>query len=543
MELLKQRGIESDEDIEEFISDKPQRMYDPFLLPDMEAGVDLILSSVNNGEKICIYGDYDCDGVTSTAILYTVLTQLTDKSKVSYHIPSRFSEGYGLNKPALKEIRDNGVDLVVTVDCGSVSVDEVEYAKEIGLKILVTDHHTITDKRADCLLINPARPDSKYPCPYLAGCGVAFKLSQALVSKTGLKKGLLVSLMELEALGPIGDIVPLVDENRALAKYGIRVINTRRRKNLDLLIRTIGLTPGKITAENISYIIVPHINAAGRMKSAYTALKLFITEDDREAAELASELAELNERRKSLQNHIFDEAVNVIEERYKDDKFILVDMGDAHEGVTGIVAGKLKERYYKPAVVLTHTKDGRLKGTGRSVEGVNLYDLLKPNEEFFYTFGGHAGACGFTMKPEALEALRDNLNREAAEIAAVKPALFQKHIEMDMELQPRDISYDFVEQLDVLEPCGCANERPVFGFDAFTSSVGRMGKEGQYLRFNASPGNGRRVTCVCFNDADRVQGVIDQAQGEPVKIIGQLSERLWQGNKYMQMNVMDVVDF
>jgi single-stranded-DNA-specific exonuclease len=540
IELLKKRGIESDEDIEEFISDKPQRMYDPFLLPDMEAGVDLIMSSIKAGEKICIFGDYDADGVTSTAILYTVLTKLTDN--VTYHIPSRFNEGYGLNNKALKQIRDDGVSLVVTVDCGSVSVDEVKYAKEIGLKILVTDHHNIGDSMADCLLINPGRPDSKYPCRYLAGCGVAFKTAQAICQKAGLPKRILVSLMDLAAIGTIGDIVPLVDENRSLAKYGIRVINTGKRRNLNILLQAIGMEPGHVTAENISYVIVPHINAAGRMRSADIALRLFIEKDENEVRKLAEELAECNRKRRELQDEIYDSCVEKIEADYADDPFLLIDMGYAHEGVTGIAAGRLKDHYGKPVVIVTHKKDGTVKGTGRSVKGVDLYDLMSRYDSLYTTFGGHAGACGFTMDENNVDELRDGLVRDTGKIAERNPEYFMKHVDVDLELQPDDFNHDFIKQLDLLEPCGCANEKPVFDFDAFVYDASRMGSDGQYLRFNASPGEGKKVTCVCFNDADRIENVIDEAAGEPLRIAGSLSERVWNGSRYMQFRVMDITE-
>ena len=219
-ELLHKRGIETEADIEEFLSDKPQKTYDPFLLLNMEAGVDLILSSIEEDEKICIYGDYDADGITSTAVLMEVLSNLT--SNLAYYIPSRFEEGYGLNCGALDKIKAAGIDLVITVDCGSVSCAEVEHAKEIGLKILVTDHHTITDKVADCLVINPMQPGCPYPFKHLAGVGVAFKLAQAIAAETGLPKSAVNRTLDLVGVGTIGDIVPLVDENRTLAKYGIR---------------------------------------------------------------------------------------------------------------------------------------------------------------------------------------------------------------------------------------------------------------------------------------------------------------------------------
>ncbi len=277
LELLNKRGIRTEEEIKEFLSDKPQKTYDPFLLLNMEAGVDFILSSIEENERICIYGDYDADGITSTSVLMEVLSKLT--KNLTYYIPSRFEEGYGLNCEALKKIKANGVDLVITVDCGSVSCAEVEYAKEIGLKILVTDHHTITDKQADCLVINPMQPGCPYPFKHLAGVGVAFKLAQALAAETGLPKSVVNRTLDLVGIGTIGDIVPLVDENRTLAKYGIRAINVSQRLGLVKLMEGVSLDKGAVSSENISYIIVPHLNASGRMENAGIAAGLMMGND------------------------------------------------------------------------------------------------------------------------------------------------------------------------------------------------------------------------------------------------------------------------
>ena len=272
LELLNKRGIRTEEDVEEFLSDRPQKTHDPFLLHNMEAGVDLILSVIREGGKICIYGDYDADGITSTVVMMEVLSHLTDK--LTYYIPSRFEEGYGMNKAAVDRIAEMGVSLILTVDCGSVSVDEVNHAKELGMQVLVTDHHTVTDVIADCLVINPNQPDCNYPCPYLAGCGVAFKFCQALIRKAGLPKSILNRTLDVVGIGTIGDIVPLVDENRTLAKYGLRAINTSARKNLKKLIEAVGLHPGQVHAENVSFVIVPHLNAAGRMLHAKLAVEM-----------------------------------------------------------------------------------------------------------------------------------------------------------------------------------------------------------------------------------------------------------------------------
>ena len=397
IQLLHKRGIREQEDIAEFLSPSPRRTYDPFLLKNMEEGVSLILEEAVKGSRICIYGDYDADGITSTTLMLSVLSHITDPGQVDYYIPSRFEEGYGLNRDAIQQISQRGVDLIITVDCGSVSYDEVEYAKELGMKVLVTDHHTVTDTIADCLVINPKQPGCPYPFKNLAGCGVAFKLAQAIQQRADLPKSVINEVLDLVAIGTVGDIMPLVDENRTIVKFGLRILNRVQRAGLARLIEAVSLTPGKITSENISYIIVPHLNASGRIEDASMAVEVLrcAAEPDNEADsdaldEKVARLVNQNIQRKKLQQDTYRSCVEYLQaaageengaEPVKD--FILIRSEDAHEGIAGIVAGKLKETYYRPAVLVTPSGEEKkyLKGTGRSIAGVNLYELLKKNAE------------------------------------------------------------------------------------------------------------------------------------------------------------------
>lgn len=540
IELLHRRGIKTDEEIAEFLSDKPKETYDPFLLPDMEEGVDLILSACDNGEKICIYGDYDADGVTSTVIMTEVLSQLTDN--IIQYIPSRFDEGYGLNKNAIDTIRKAGADLIITVDCGSVSVDEVEYAKSLGMDIMITDHHRIEDKQADTILINPARKDSQYPFSYLAGCGVAFKVAQALTDAAGLPKSKLTEMLDLVALGTIGDIVPLVSENRMLVKYGLRTINTSRRNALKVLIEKTGLKPGQIKCENVSFVLVPHINAAGRMKSAALALKLFLAKDEDKMKQYADELVACNAERKKLQNEVFNRACSEVDSKYSDYDFLLVDLKDAHEGVAGIAAGKLREKYGVPSVIVTDNGDGMYKGTGRSPEGIDLYSLLKNEEEWFTNFGGHAAACGFTMKKEGLEAVRNDLNERAAELRRDDPELFDREAEAELELEPEEVTTEFASQLEMLEPCGRDNERPLVQVSGVPGRLSKMGAEGQFIRFAFDPYQGSG-TCDCtflmFRSAEKYGEVVTEAagNGSRITVIGSMLNHEWNGRTSVQIVV------
>lgn len=534
LELLNKRGICTEEEIKEFLSDKPQKTYDPFLLLNMEAGVDFILSSIEENERICVYGDYDADGITSTSVLMEVLSKLT--KNLTYYIPSRFEEGYGLNCEALKKIKANGVDLVITVDCGSVSCAEVEYAKEIGLKILVTDHHTITDKQADCLVINPMQPGCPYPFKHLAGVGVAFKLAQALAAETGLPKSVVNRTLDLVGIGTIGDIVPLVDENRTLAKYGIRAINVSQRVGLVKLMEGVSLDKGAVSSENISYIIVPHLNASGRMESARIAAGLMMANDQEKVSQGVNKLIECNTERKKIQSDTFEICKNLVEERYKDDCFLVLDLEDAHEGITGIVAGKIKDTYHKPAVIVTPTGEDCLKGTGRSIEGVNIYDLLKENDSLFERFGGHVAACGFTMKRQNLPALRANLNRSMERLLVENPALFKQKLTADMILSASDVNLELIEEMKLLEPFGCENPQPLVQVSLVPEALRRMGASGQYTKFNGRLDDGRELQCVIFKDASEYDEILQRNQ--KISIIGTLGCQSWNGRQYMQITVL-----
>ena len=414
IELLHKRGIYADEDVAEFLSDKPQKTYDPFLLPNMEAGVDLILSEIKKKSKICIYGDYDADGITSTTLMLSVLSKLTPKENLDYYIPSRFDEGYGLNRDAVKTIADRGFNLLITVDCGSVSYEEVEYAKELGMKVVVTDHHTITDVMANCPLINPKHPESIYPFKELSGCGVAFKVAQALQKKSDLPKSVLTEVLDLVAIGTVGDIMPLVDENRTMTKFGMKVLNLGGRDGLRRLIEGTSLKLGELSSENISFVIVPHLNASGRIEDASQAVELLYgnCSDERKDA-IVEDVLKKNQQRRNLQAQTFKDCTLGID---KDNpgNLILINSDEAHEGIAGIVAGKIKETYYRPTIIVTPSGDDDcfLKGTGRSIEGLNLYELLKTQENLFEKFGGHAGACGFLLRKENFESLRDGLKQQ-----------------------------------------------------------------------------------------------------------------------------------
>ncbi len=515
---------------------QPQRTYDPFLLHHMREGVDLLLSAIDEGKRICIYGDYDVDGVTSIAILFTVLTRLTDG--VEYYIPSRFEEGYGLNKEALKKLKDKGVDLIVTVDLGSLAVEEIRYAKEIGLDILVTDHHSMTDQPGDCLMINPKKKNCFYPFKDLAGCGVAYKLAQAIQRETDLPREVLLEVLDLLVLGTIGDIVPLIDENRTFAKYGIQKLNQTQRPGLLKLMEGASLVTGKVQAEQISYVLVPHLNAAGRITDAEVALKVLMERNLEKVSLGVETLLEYNKERRRLQEETVKFLKERLEHRKEEDLFYLVYAKEAHEGIAGIVAGKLKDFYRRPVAIVTPTEGG-VKGTARSVESVDLFQLLKNHEEFFTKFGGHAMACGFSMKEENLPKLQKALNQDLEIMLEKNPKLFEPEQKVDLWMEPSEITMEFVEDLGRLSPFGNGWPKPMIALNnVVLHQVTPMGSTGQYLRFQIMGVDGTSLKGVCFQQREN-QPTIQQE--EKVTLFGTPEINEYNSCRSLQMNVVEIV--
>ena len=479
-DILRRRGIEDADQLIEFLSDAPKLTHDPFLMKNMKPAVLRIVKALQKKEKICIYGDYDADGVTATSLLLTVFARLT--RNVIYYIPSRFDEGYGLNKDAMRLIAGQGVNLIITVDCGSVSCEEVELAKELGMDVIVTDHHSTNGRQTvDTILLNPKQEDCTYPFKELCGCGVAFKLAQALQrvlkkndGTPAIDKAMLNSLLDLVAIGTVGDIVALQDENRTLVKYGLKTLNRNQRPGLKRLLEGVRLEAGNLTSENIAFIIVPHLNAAGRMMSAKTGVELLTSqmsspEEAKRLEELVDALIENNKQRKKVQEETYRQCMALLEERRlaqpEEDLFHVIEAREAHEGITGIVAGKIKDATGKPTIIVTPSGDGFLKGTGRSIPGLNLFEMLSQVDVLFERFGGHAGACGFLMKEEHLEALRDSMNTQVKIAMEIDPAVLVPKVKIDAVITGEQMTMDLVKKLQMLAPFGQKNPKPVIAIN------------------------------------------------------------------------------
>ena len=532
-EILRSRGLTQPEDISEFLSDRPKKTYDPFLLHNMEAGVDLLLKEIKAGTRICIYGDYDADGVTSVCILSNVLRMLTEN--FTYYIPSRFEEGYGLNKEAVKKIHEQGAGLIITVDCGSVSFDEVEYAKKLGMKVIVTDHHAIDDVKADCILINPKQEECSYPFSELAGCGIAFKMVQAIQQREKLPKSVVTEVLDLAAVGTVGDIVSLRDENRTIVKYGLNKINSGQRKSLRCLKERISLK--EVTSENIAFGIAPHINAAGRMEHASEAVELFMSDDDSTISQKVETLVSLNSERKKLQEDAYGRCTGLITGK---ENIIILKMDDIHEGIAGIVAGKIKENFNRPVIILTESSEGNLKGTGRSIPAIDIFRLLKKHDELFEKFGGHKSACGLLMPETNFEKFKEAVEKEINMILIENPGLFDEEISWDIEIGPEDITLELAAAIEKMAPFGQDNPRPVMMLkNVKISNVKLMGTDGMHARFTVCSDSGYRSECVLFQKADELKGLLYSPA--KVNITGSVSVNRWNGRESSQFIVEEII--
>ena len=531
-QIMSARGIVSPADVEEYLSDHPRRTYDPFLMKGMREGVDLILSEIHRGTRICVYGDYDADGVTSVSILMSVLKQLTDN--VTWYIPSRFTEGYGLHKSAVDALHADGVGLIITVDCGITSNSEVAYAGTLGIRMVVTDHHQPGDTIPDCVVIDPKQAGETYPFRELAGCGVAYKLLQALQRQAGLPRSIVSETLDLAATGTVADIVPLQDENRTIVKYGLVSLNARSRSSLAALEEAISLE--HISSENISFGIAPHINAAGRMEHAGEAVELILAEDPEVIQDQVEKLVGYNRRRKKLQEEAYEKSEAAIR---GDEPIICLRLDGIHEGIAGIAAGKLKETYGRPVILTTPGEDGDLKGTGRSIPGVDLFCLLDGHRDLFKRVGGHKSACGFTISEENFRKLCPMLEEETEELYRKDPSLLDTGGAYDLKIRPADVTVSLAEALAKMEPFGEGNPKPRFLLqDVYVSRPAYMGENSTHVRFQAVR-DGQGAPCVFFRRAQEFRQKLEGS--DPVSLIGTISAQVWNGRKRVQMIVEEIL--
>lgn len=458
--VLAARGVTGRASAEQFLSKSPKNLFDPMQMPDMEKAVGIIRSALQEGKKIAVYGDYDVDGVTSTCIMIKYLR--SQGAECVYYIPDRLNEGYGLSSCAIHKLAEQGVQLIITVDTGITAVDEVAYAHELGIQIVVTDHHECKDvlPEADAV-VNPKRPDSDYPFKDLAGVGVAFKVICALAGPEQFDD-ILCEYSSLTALGTVADLMPLISENRAIASFGMKMLEADLSPGYIALARHCELDEHKRTsAISISYVIAPRINAAGRFGCAEKSVELFLTDDPVRADILAGELCALNRQRQSMENDIRDEAMEKIAREcdIENDRAVVLWNEHWHHGIIGVVTSKLADSLGKPVILLCVEGD-EARGSGRSVEGFNLFAALQANAAYLSKFGGHELASGLTLKTENLEAFRKAFLDYAKK--ELKPETCVPTINVDCEARAEDFTLDAVDALSILEPFGMANPQPLF---------------------------------------------------------------------------------
>ena len=542
LKIVKRRGVK-EEDFDDFFSKTPSNTYDPFLIPDLKEACLKVLDYCSRGKSICVYGDYDADGITSTTLMTLLLKHFS--SNITYYIPSRFEDGYGPNNDAFKRIKESGTDLLVTVDCGITSKAEIEYAQSIGLDCIVTDHHILRDEMTpDCLVVNPHRPDSSYPFENLSGCGVAFKFAQGIL-KICEEKGDgrftnkdLKSFLDLVAISTVADVVPLLDENRLLVKYGLDRINRRDRSGLAVLLKTLDLDK-IVDASSISYVIAPNINALGRMGRCDDGVELLSSEKSiNELEQIAITITETNKARKDVQEATFQICKNVLESNICGEYAPVIYAPGAHEGVAGIVAGNLKESLNKPVCIVSPSDEGELKGTGRSIQGINLHQIFENCGDVFDRFGGHAGACGFTVKKGHLKEFRDRLQALVKAQVDQNPDILQKKVYIEKELDPQEKSIEFAEAVAKLEPYGEANPVPLFCiYNGVVSEVRHLGAEGQHIKFTIKTNDNIPVSCISFKGSKLYDFVED---GAVVDIAGEIGVNEYKGRKMLQIKIADI---
>lgn len=487
-QILKNRGITDPHAARIFLKKPLEGIHNPFELPDMRLAAERIKKAVEDGEKIVVYGDYDVDGVTSTVILYSFLKKLG--ANAEYYIPDRVSEGYGINIMAINRIARGGAKLMVTVDCGVTAVGEVEFARTQALDVIITDHHTCKDELPRAVaVVNPKRPDSEYPFSELCGAGVAFKLVMAIAMEMGRPaREVFDEYSELAAVGTVADVVPLLDENRIIVERGLDVMRTGGNLGVHALLAVSGALERPINSAAIAFCLAPRINAAGRLGSSGMAVELLLADNAADSARLAAELDSANRERQKTEQEIFAQAnETLLKDPLFDKKKVMVIAGEGwHHGVIGIVASRLCDRYYKPCILISY-ENGVGKGSGRSIAGFNLFDALTACEEHLTNFGGHAMAAGLGINADEIAAFDTAINKYADTVLSEKDMLAK--IDIDCRLRPETASLGFAHALELLEPFGQSNEKPVFSIlGARITAIDTVGTENKHLRVRLSAG-------------------------------------------------------
>ena len=477
--VLYNRGITTALKGRKFLHPQVSDLHDPFMLKDMKKGTEKINEVLKTGGKIVVYGDYDVDGITAVSVIYTYLK--SKGAQVTYYIPSRSDEGYGLNKEAVNSFKNSGTELIITADCGITADDDIAYAASLGINVVITDHHKCKEVIPEAYaVINPKRADCTYPFEELSGVGVAFKLIDALEGGNKTEE-LLEKYGDLLCLGTIADIVTLTDENRTFVTYGLELLKEPNNIGLKALIKEAGLYDKKITSSHVGFILAPRVNAVGRLGNAVDAVKLFTTSDEKEAEELAKLLCKENTRRQEIEKNILIEACRIIEKEklYETDRVIVLSSDKWHHGVIGIVASRISEKYNKPCVLIS-VSGNEAKGSCRGVAGFNMFEALAYCADILTKYGGHELAAGLTVKKENIPALREQMNKFAKETYNTR--FFVEEIVYDGKITEKDINLEFTDCLELIQPCGMGNTIPLFMIEKVKIADLSYFGEGKHVR-------------------------------------------------------------
>lgn len=532
-QILKNRDIITEKDAKIFMDPSLDYLRDPFLMKDMQKGVDRIKKAIQNNERIFIYGDYDVDGVSSTSILILYFKSIG--YDVDYYIPNRLNEGYGISNEALEKINQQGCDLLISVDCGITSAKEVEFAKYLGMDVIITDHHECQDDIPDAVaVINPKQKECKYPYDFLCGCGVAFKLIQALTPSEKFKTSM-YNYLEIVTLATICDIVPLKDENRIIVKNGLNMMKNGKNIGLNELIKVCGIDTSKIKSSHIGYSVGPRINASGRLGYSNLGVELFTETNPQRAKEIALELEEKNSERQLIEGKMYSEAEAIIENNlfYKEDKVLVIANKGWQHGIIGIVASKLTEKYYKPTILLTIEGESAT-GSARSIKGFNIFEALCKCSDLMTRFGGHEQAAGLSMNTSDIAKLREKIN-EIADYNLTNEDMIE-NIKVEYELSENQVSLDLVDQLQLLEPFGVSNPTPRFIMrDLVLSSIGFVGVAKQHLKITLQ--KDFTYEAIGFNMAYLAENF---TRGDKVDVLFQLDENNYNNNRKVQFLLKDI---
>ncbi|GAL87175.1 single-strand DNA specific exonuclease [Sporocytophaga myxococcoides] len=531
--LLIQRGINTFEEARDFFRPSLENLHDPYLMEDMDKAVSRLCEAMDNEEKILIYGDYDVDGTTSVTLVYGFLSNYYEN--LEFYIPDRYKEGYGISKTGIDWALENGFSLIISLDCGIKSLNEISYAAELGIDFIVCDHHKPGDMLPmACAVLDPKRADCNYPYKELSGCGVGFKLMQALCIDLGLEEELLFSFLDLLAVSIASDIVPITGENRILTYHGLKVLNESPRPGMKALIDISGVSK-ELTINNIVFGLGPRINAAGRIAHAKHAVHLLIAKDQDEADLLAEKINEKNKVRKDFDLNITDEAIRMIQEEVAlDSKSTVLFKNDWHKGVIGIVASRCIEKFYRPTIILTEN-NGMATGSARSVDGFDVYEAIAKCSDLLEQFGGHTYAAGLTMKLENIKAFQERFEQVVS--CDIRQEDLIPKLDVDLKIELSQINQKFYNILKQLAPFGPGNMDPVFISENVRDDGSARLLKDQHLKLRISQDGFNAIEAIGFNMVEPFKRI---SKGEPFNICYHIYENEFNGKKSLQLFIKDI---